>query len=421
MNHVVLYWVALIAGSVLMGASIVALLIAERALEPLAAVSALLGFVAAAWGLGSIATSYQGADAVVYSFAFGAAALAGGYALASTLVARLAVRGRPLTVPETGVSSEASPAVVLFAELEPPGYNAGATASALENLADEGLLQASLWVLPFLFMAQKTRYRAAGGTSPGAGELVTIAERVAASLASRGITHVDTAACEGDRSLAIRILAAVERGFRTIVVAQTFIAESLEVDRAKREVDALRLSDRGITVAYTEPLWSSARCAALVGARALAVANDLPSCGVVLVGQAQPEERSRIAEGFDLQETGYLNQIRALLMDRGISDGHVRIAWADWRSPEVTGSVRHLAALGCRTVVVVPACFPLDSITTMLDVPMSVRQSRVDQSVNVLTLHAWHDDPGLVEALRGAILSAIEPAENSHPPLSGNL
>jgi protoheme ferro-lyase len=336
-------------------------------------------------------------------------------------VARLAIHGRPLVIPEIAESAEPSPAVVLLAELEPRGYDVGATASALENLADEGLLQASLWVLPFLFMAQKTRYRAAGGSSPGPGELIAIAERVAASLASWGITHVDTAACEGDRSLAIRILAAAERGFRTIVVAQTFIAESLEVDRAKREVDALRLSDRGITVSYTEPLWSSARCAALVCARALAVASDLPSCGVVLVGQAQPEERSRIAEGFDLQETGYLNQIRAILLERGISEGHVRIAWADWRSPEVTGSVRHLAATGCRTVIVVPACFPLDSITTMLDIPMSVRQSRVDQSVNVLTLHGWHDDPGLVEALRGTILSALEPPEKSHAPLSGNL
>jgi hypothetical protein len=191
-------------------------------------------------------------------------------------------------------------------------------------------------------------------------------------------------------------------------VAQPFIAESLEVDRAKREVDTLRLSDRGISIAYAEPLWSSARCAALVSSRALAVASDLPSSGVVLVGQAQPEGRSRLAGTFDLQEAGFLNQVRGLLLERGIAEEHVRIAWADWRSPEVTTSVRHLAALGCRTVVVIPACFPLDSITTMLDIHMSVRQARVDPSVSVLTLQAWHDDPGLVEALRSTILAVLE-------------
>ena len=70
--------------------------------------------------------------------------------------------------------------------------------------------------------------------------------------------------------------------------------------------------------------------------------------------------------------------------------------------------MRHLAALGCRTVVVMPACFPLDSIATMLDLPLSVRQARVGQGVNVLTLHAWHDDPGFVEALRSKVTSALD-------------
>ena len=408
MNHLVLLWLALVCGSVLIGASIVALLISERALEPVSAVSALLGFVAASWGFGQIATSYGDLDAVGYALFFGAAAAAGGYALASTLLSRLALRSKPPQVPDTLPVATSSTAIVLLSELEPRTYSARSTAAALEDLAEEGLLAASIWVLPFLFMAQKTRYRAAGGTSPGSGELMAVAEMLAASLSSRGIDSVQTASCEGERSLSIRVVDAVERGFRTIVVAQAFVAESLEVDRAKREVDALRLSERGITVSYAEPLWGCAHCALLVSAKALAVAGDTTNCGIVLVGQAQPEERSRIASAFDHQEARFLNQIRMLLIDRGVPEQRVHIAWADWRSPEVTESVRHLAALGCRTVVVVPACFPLDSIATMLDLPLSVRQARVDQSVNVLTLHAWHDDPGLVEALRTRILSALE-------------
>ena len=357
MNQFAVLWLALVGGSLLTGASVVALLISERALEPASAVSALLGFTLAAWGFGGISTSYEGIEATGYGLLFGAAAIAGGYALASTLLVRLALRHRVPVLPDSLPPGNASPAVVLLSELEPTNYSARATAAALEDLAEEGLLVASIWVLPFLFMAQKTRYRAAGGTSPGAGELKAVAEKVARALSSRGIIHVDTAACDGERSLAIRIVAAVGQGFRTIVVSQALVAESPEVDRAKRQVDALRLSDRGIAVTYADPLWSSARCASLVAAKALAVAGDPASCGMVLVGQAQPEERSRIASAFDHQETGFLNQIRVLVIERGIPETHVHIAWSDWRSPEVTGSVRHLAALGCRTVVVVPACF----------------------------------------------------------------
>ena len=142
------------------------------------------------------------------------------------------------------------------------------------------------------------------------------------------------------------------------MVAEAFVAESIEVDRAKRAVDALRLSERGVTVSYTDPLSGSSLCASLVAAKTLAVAGDTASCGVVLVGQAQPIERSRVADTFDHQESGFLNQVRMLLIERGLLEQRVHIAWADWRSPEVTGSVRHFAALGCRTVVVVPGMLP---------------------------------------------------------------
>ncbi len=100
MNHLVLIWLALVGGSVLMGASVVALLIAERMLEPVSAVSILLGFSAAAWGFGQITASYDGLDAVAYALFFGVAAVAGGYALASTLLAHLALRPVIPSLPE---------------------------------------------------------------------------------------------------------------------------------------------------------------------------------------------------------------------------------------------------------------------------------------------------------------------------------
>lgn len=411
MNHVTLIWIALIAGSVVTGASLVGLLVSERALEPFSGALTVLGFASGAWAFGQITLSYSGLDAVGYALAFGLAGAAGGYALASTLLGRLALRRRIAPPPSTQPDDRGTTAVLVLSEFEPTLYSAKATAVALDDLADEGLLQASIWVLPFLFMAQKTRYRAAGGNSPGARELESIAEKLGSALSARGIGHVETASCDGERSLSTRIAAVADLGFRTIVVAEAFIADSLEIDRVKREVDALRLSERGVAVTYADPLWGSEGCAALVAERALAVAGDLQSSGVILVGQAQPEQRSRIARSFDEQETAFLNHVRMLLIDRGLPEPRVHIAWADWRSPEVTGAVRHLAALGCRQIVVLPACFPLDSITTLLDLPLSVRQARVDESVSVVTLQAWHDDPRLVEALRSKILPVLDSAE----------
>jgi hypothetical protein len=153
-------------------------------------------------------------------------------------------------------------------------------------------------------------------------------------------------------------------------------------------------------------MWASEPLAQLVANRAMAVAGDLSVAGIVLVGQGQPDERSRDRRDFDEQEISFLNRVRMLLLERGLTDQNVRIAWADWRTPEVTGAVRHLAALGCRRVVVSPSCFVLDSITTLLDLQLAVRQARVDDTVNVVTLPAWHDDPALIEELRALVVKA---------------
>jgi hypothetical protein len=412
-----LVWIALVAGAIGTGASFVGILVAKRSMEGLYAGVGLLLFVVCAWGFGGVAVAYDRLDAILYAFVFGLAGIAGGFALVSTLLSLLARHRRHSNLlPHEGRPEDpGTPVVLVLGEVEPPTYSPTATAAALEDLAEEGLLRASVGVLPFLFMAQKTRYRAAGGTSPAARQLEAVAERLEGILGGPKAGRVESAWCEGEHSLASRVAETVARGFRTIVVAEAVIAESLEVDAAKREVDALRLGDLGVSITYARPLWRSDRIAGLVTNRAMAVAGDPSEAGVVLVGQGQPEDRSRDRREFDEQETAFLNHVRMLLLERGLGEQSVRIAWADWRSPEVTGTVRHLAALGCQRIVVSPACFALDSITTLLDLQLAVRQARVDETVSVITLPAWHDDPGLVEELRADISAALDAAKARVP------
>ena len=400
MTDTALIWIALVIGAVGTGASFVGILVARRSAESLYAATGLLSFLLCAWGFGAVTVAYDRLDAIVYAFIFGLAGIGGGYALVSTLLGWLAQHERSLPAPDAASQPEdpGVAAVLVLGEVDPPTYSPRETAAALERLSEEGLLKASIGVLPFLFMAQKTRYRAAGGTSPAASQLDRIVERIE-ELLSAAPKQVEPAWCEGERSLVGRIAETVERGFRTIIVAEMVIAESLEVDNAKRAVDALRLSDLGVMVSYTEPLWHSERIASMVATRIMAVLGDPSAGGVVLVGQGQPDERSRDRRDFDEQEMAFLSRVRMLLLDRGVANQSVRMAWADWRTPEVTSTVRHLAAMGCRRIIVSPACFPLDSITTLLDLQLSVRQARVEESVSVVTLPAWHDDPVLAQEL----------------------
>jgi hypothetical protein len=49
-------------------------------------------------------------------------------------------------------------------------------------------------------------------------------------------------------------------------------------------------------------------------------------------------------------------------------------------------------------------------VETQLDLPLSVRQARVEEGVSVVTLGAWFDDPALIEELRARALHALEVA-----------
>jgi protoheme ferro-lyase len=405
-----LIWMALVVGAIGTGASLVGILVSRRSFEGFFALLGLFFFVACSWGFGGVTLTYDRLDAVIYALVFALAGIAGGYALISTLLGWLARRtGGAHMIPTPLPDDVGKAAVLVLGEVEPADYSPTATAAALEDLAEEGLLSASVGVLPFLFMAQKTRYRAAGGTSPSPKQLGGVAEKLEMVLTgAHSPGKVESAWTEGERSLVSRVAKMVTRGYRDIVVAEATIAESLEVDIAKREVDALRLGEVGVSVAYVGPLWSSERIAGLVTNRILAVAGDESTAGVALVGQGQPEDRARDRRDFDEQETAFLNRIRMMLLERGISDQNVRIAWADWRNPEVTGTIRHLAALGCPRIVVSPACFPFDSITTLLDIQLAVRQARVDESVSVVTLPAWHDDPAFIEELRAEVSVALD-------------
>lgn len=402
-----LLWGALVAGAVVAGASVVAMLVVPRSAEAPCALLGLAGFAGSSVAFALLSDSYSRLDAVMYGFAFMLAAGAGGYALASTLLYRLNPNEPPSPAPLEQPMAPSGPAAIVFACGEPEHYEPRATAATLQTLTDEELLEASVGALPLLFFAQKTRYRAIGGTSPATQELSQIAEQLEAVLGEK-VGGVSWATCQGPGSLQQAVRAAVEAGHHPVVVAELGVAESLSAAAAKRGVDSLRPANVGAEVRYTGSLAGSERIPAMLVERILRATGTSDGAGVVLVGHGQPEDRSRRHPSFDEDETAFLNRLRMLLVDRGLPEHNVRIAWSEWSTPDVTSAVRHIAALGCDRVVVVPAVFPLDTIATRLDLEIAVRQSRVGGSINVVTLPAWRDDAAVIEELRARVNSLLE-------------
>lgn len=414
MSDVTTSWIGLSLGAFAAGAAIVGILALRRAFEPLIAILGAIGMAVAGWSLVAVGQAYGTPQLVAFAVLFAIATGAGGYAFASALLdylARPAPAASPLDADEIG-ESESRPVVFLVAPVETQDYEPRGTARELHDLADEGVLRLGIGVTPFLFAASKARYRASGGKSPAWRELERLTEAVELRLDASLRGRVLPSTCDGSQALDQTLHQAVLAGTRKVAVVPVAVSEPPEYEACKDRIDALGLPAAGISVEYAAPLWSSDAVAESAARHIIAGAINPDSTGVVLVLHGQPGPRSRRYPHFDEEESAFASRIRMLVSEAGIPSANVRTAWAEWAQPDVTSAVRHLAALGCDRVLVSPAVFPFDCIATQLEIPLMVRQARVD-AVPVVMLPTWRDDEGVVGALAHAAATALADATGS--------
>ncbi len=399
-----LLWIALAAGGLLAGLGTVATLAIPSGKELLGGAVTLGGLFLSAWTLGRLIAEYQTASTPVVALALGLGSYIGGYALASTMLAQISYRPQSHTI---NAAEGDRAAILLLSDAEPDTYSPAATAHELTTLQDDGVLRLGIVSTPFLFAAQKARYRAIGGSSPARRQVREIAEAVEQCSAGLGFHSCAPAWCSGPGNLLEQVESLARTGHSRVVIVPLGIAESLEMVRAKLELDGERASDAAIRIAHATPLRSVEAIAAFLVRRISAGITEPDQTGVALLAHGQPEAQADVNPAFDEDETTFLNQIKTQLSEGGTPLESVRIASVEWHEPDVTETVRHLAALGCSRILVCPACHPVDGISTLLDVQMSVQQARVESETSVVMLSTWHNEPEVVESLCARAASAL--------------
>lgn len=400
-------WAILFGSSLATGASLVVLLAAGRSKEPLAFVAGMVMLGTSSWSIGELVNVYGGVEPGVYAGLLAAAAAAGGYGLASSLLPLYAHKSdKPAPMPPV---QEHDPriTVLMAAVVEPQIYSPASVAETLMDMAEAGLPEPTMGITPFLYAAQKARYRAAGGKSPSLAAALALTERVEAALDKERFGPVELVTCSSNDTLDAAVTRAAARGCTRVITAGIAIGESFELDKAKARVDMLHPTDAGMRVIYTPPLWGSEALAEDLARRIWTGRDDLRTTGVALVMHGQPESRERTHGVFDVHENAFCNRIRMLLAERGLPESNMRLCYLDWRDPDVTETVRHLAAVGCTRVIVMPACFPFESVSTILDLQVAARQARVGTNVHTLIMQPWGDDDVIAEV----VLALIEEAE----------
>lgn len=394
-------WTGLLGCAIGAGAAACASLVARRgAAAPLGFLAMLLGAMAVS-SFALLSQAVPRIDRLVAAGFIGAGAFLGGFALAAALLPSL-TRMPPLTaVVSASIAVRPGPTVIVLADGQPETYDPAVVTSAFERLSATDVPVPPDAVRVFAYLSERMRYRSAG-LSPARPVVRSLTVRVSEGLRDRGIEGpVLEAWLRGTPRLADAVSAAAKSGAETMVVALLDTSESPAYEAARSQADAVAPKRSGIRVCYTPPLWSDSTLARAVAHRALAALprGPRPTDGVVLVTEGQPWQWDREWPRSCEQTTYFVQRVRAELVAAGALEANVRTAWLDWQDPGVTEVVRHLAALGCQRIVVVPATMPADTLETAIDLPAAVEQAALDPGVRVEILHGWGDDPAIAAVL----------------------
>jgi len=399
-------WLELLLGSVLGGAALVWAMVLPRRFAVLAALAAAVPGVTALGAVRSVGAHYQTAEAIGAAVFFLFAGGATGYALSAAALPGIATRRTPRVC--AAVEPHARPAVVLLACTDPERYDPRAVALLGVELVHDGAIDIPLFTTPLVYLAQKARYRTFGGHSPGPGLARTVATAVTAALPGVGV-HLAWTYDRPTLAEAVADLSACGAERVAIVVLGT--VDSTPVERSLAAVHTDRADTALPALCVAPSLWLESPLTERLAGRILeSIGNprERPT-GVVLVCAGQPPVAGTDRSGAAAEDTYFNQRVRMLLAEAGIEDARVRVAWIEWQQPDLTESVRHLAALGCTRIVVAPSTIALPTVSTSLDVRHALQTARLPEGVETTVLDVWGDDPVMVDAVVRSALEALRP------------
>ncbi|HZL05059.1 MAG TPA: ferrochelatase, partial [Coriobacteriia bacterium] len=205
-------------------------------------------------------------------------------------------------------------------------------------------------------------------------------------------------------------VAAARVGFTRLVVAVAGADGAFESASAIHAAEeTLSLSHPQARLVIAPSIWRIEALATRLAERILETTRGIDPglVGVALLAEGTPKQWEADYATWTEHETYFLQRVRLLLTERGINANAVRIGWLEWQSPDVTETVRHLAATGCERIIVVPATAASSTLGTMVDLPHLIDSARLPDAVHALALSAWNDDPGMADALAESIIRTI--------------
>lgn len=412
-----LYWLALLAGGLVSGACLVAAMVLPRHYAAATVPFGAFGFLGGLYVLGTLSQTYSTPLAIAAAIATLIAGVVLGYTIVTSAIPNMARPGRSTTI--TCADDRDGTGIIVLAATESDHYDPRAIAYRQELLREHAAIDLPLTAVPFVFLAEKARYRAVGNTAPGASVARSLVDMLGDRAAATSGARVAFAPCHRPDGLREAIADQACAGVSRIAVVTLGPPGTIATEVALASLGATEHDVDTPTVVTAGTIWDEASLVRRMADRILASTTgaELGDVGVALVGMGMPEQWARRHSAAAETENYFNQRVRMALMEAGIDGERIRCGSLDWQAPDVTEVVRHLAALGCRHIILAPSTAVLPTLDTTLDLERAATYARVPREVRVITLGAWGADDAVVRAVVGAANAALERTEAGLGPL----
>jgi protoheme ferro-lyase len=404
----VIQWIQLLAGSLIFGAAVVTAMVLARPAYFAGIVVSLIALTAASAASMNLLSTYDTFEVALVSALALFAGAGVGYRLAVAALPLLATATRTLSLPVP--SDKEATGVVLVSFTDTPRYDPRWVARRHVRLTEGAGIDVPPTAVPFVFLAQKTRYRAAGGRAQGPTSARELARRVGERMHGTAVDNrVQLVPADDPGALSAAVAALASQDTGRIAIVPLGCQDSDEIEQATAMLDALDPEAKGIRARFGTSLWHDTRLAERLAERIIDGCDDVPrsECGVVLASSGLPPEWEQ-RHATALAEENYFNQrVRMLLNAQGIDERSIRIAWVDWQLPDVAEALRHVAALGKTRVILAPSTIALPTLEYELDIGQAIDRARLPVSAEVVTLPCWENDEGFVDAIVRSVSATL--------------
>ena len=131
--------------------------------------------------------------------------------------------------------------------------------------------------------------------------------------------------------------------------------------------------------------------------------TDKSKVGILLVGHGQPDEWDVEWATETEQESGFRQDVLALLEQDGYRPDMLSLAWMEFKEPKPQKKVEEFAAQGAEKVFFFAAAISADAMHSQYDIPVLVHEAQVPDGYPLINLGAWNDDPIVIQAIKEKI------------------